>query len=96
MYTLINGIEMNKLYPDTFSIPSMQQKQNLKVGNSVKIGVCPIKGQNNERFWMTVSEISDDTIIGIVDNDLILSEFHGIFYKDTMIVKFENILDIIC
>jgi hypothetical protein len=54
-------------HPETFEAPSIEDLNNVEVGNWVK--VCHEKGQ--ERFWTEVVEKNGEDIIGRVDNDLV-------------------------
>lgn len=95
MFTLLNGIELNTAHPNTFFIPSDEEKNELVPGDFVKIGVSfDSTSINTERFWLRVKTISTDGVKGIVDNDLVFTEMHGLDYQDEMSIKFENILSI--
>ncbi len=54
MYTLDSGIELNRLYPDTFEIPSPNEKSKLEVGNIVKLIFC--EEEKVERMWVVITE----------------------------------------
>jgi hypothetical protein len=73
--------EMKRIYPNTFEAPSEKQLSMVEIGDAVK--VCAIR----ERFWVHVTAIDGNSLIGVIDNDLLFSEEHGLKYED--IVKFE-------
>lgn len=63
----VNAKEMNRLNPDTFSVPTDEELSLLKKGDFVKVCV-----DNKERFWVRVTEICGDEITGDVNNDLVM------------------------
>ena len=85
-----NARELKKENPNTFFAPSEEHLKTIEVGDSVKVST------GGERFWMTVSELTpEEGVIGIVDNDLICSEDHGLFFEDKVAFKLENIHNIL-
>ena len=57
--------EMAIIHPNTFSAPSKQELDSIKVGDCVKVSHI------DERFWNVVKKIKGDTITAEVNNDLI-------------------------
>lgn len=54
-YVLMDGVEQNRLYPDTFEIPSDKEKAALRPGDYVKL--CfedPLGLSVSERMWVQV------------------------------------------
>ena len=82
----VNAQEMAKKHPDTFEAPTKEDLDAVKVGDSVK--VC---ANQKERFWVTVTEVNNDDVIGTVDNDLVSVE---LAYDETIKFKKENIYSI--
>jgi TusA-related sulfurtransferase len=79
------------LHPETFDAPSYEDLQKLKKGDIVKVCV------EGERFWSTIKEIHEDdanTVVAIVDNDLVRTHLHGIKYKDELSFHKNNIYSI--
>ena len=79
------------LHPETFDAPSYEDLQKLKNGDVVKVCV------EGERFWTTIKEIHGDdanTIVAIVDNDLVRTHLHGIKYEDEIIFRKNDIYSI--
>ena len=85
MMKFVNAKEMNKKYPKTFFIPTDEELDNLKEGDSVKI--CA----NDERFWVTVVKVNGDDITGTVDNNLIDVDLE---YGEEIEFKKENVYTI--
>ena len=83
---LVNAKEMNSQYPDTFLIPSKKEINKIGIKSCVKIS------NGVERFWVTITLIMNDTIVGKINNDLIIDEGYDI--DDLIEFKFENILEI--
>jgi hypothetical protein len=59
----------------------------IKIGDHVKI----LRGA--ERFWVRLTGVKGPILTGWVDNDLVNSEVHGIFYEDVISFNSEEILD---
>lgn len=85
----VNAQKMHKKVGESFYAPSQNQLDKLNVKDIVKISYC------SERFWAIVTNINGDNITAKVDNNLELTEKHGLRYNS--IVKFSknNIFDIL-
>ena len=81
----VNAQEQHKKYPNTFSIPSDEELNNVKVDDFVKVCL------NSERFWIKVVNITGDDIIGEVSNCLL---FNDLELGEKLTVKKYNILSI--
>ena len=70
-YTLDDGEELNKLYPDSFWIPPLNIRQNLSKGQTVKLIFRITNGEKTlvERMWVIVNKITSDGYVGALDND---------------------------
>jgi len=91
-YTLTNGIESNKAHPDTFWIPSDEDKDLLEIGDACKLIFEPDnEEQLTERMWVNITEINGDEFVGELDNDPV-----SLKMKLGELVKFnrDNIIDI--
>ncbi|WP_435008061.1 hypothetical protein P12x_005330 [Tundrisphaera lichenicola] len=85
----VDAQEMNRKHPTTFEVPSDAELAAIKAGDSVKVCTC------DERFWVTVTEVSEHRIAGTVDNDLIFTDEHGLDYGDVVRFTRENVYSII-
>lgn len=86
---LKDGVEMNEKHPTTFNIPSDEEKDELKVGDVVKI----IDQWNRERFWVEIKDfITDDLMVCIVRNDLMNNQPYD--FGDELFVTKRNIIDV--
>ena len=65
---LIDVVERNAAHPDTFQIPSLEDRQRVDFGDFVK--VCVERGGMGERFWIFVLARQDDMLCGLVANHL--------------------------
>lgn len=63
MIKLLDGIKRNKQHPDTFEIPTSEEKTALKVGDLVKLCFA-----DKERMWVVVTKVSKTAIEGKLDN----------------------------
>jgi len=85
---LINAQDMAKENPETFYAPSKEELDGVNAKDSVK--VCAGK----ERFWVTVTKVNGEIVEGVVDNDLVCSDEHGLIYKDNIKFNKNNIYNI--
>jgi uncharacterized protein YegJ (DUF2314 family) len=92
MYTLMNGHEMNKKYPETFEIPSQEKIHSLKEGEHVKLG---FEGEDGftERMWVLLTSINGDSFKGTLDNVPFLLDC--ISLNDEVSFNSENILAVL-
>lgn len=90
----VNGVEMNKLHPDTFQIPSASHKSNILANMYVKIGVFA-KSVHSEKFWVKVIGVMDGMIYGTVNNDLICTDEHNLKCDDEVCFHVDAVLDIL-
>ncbi len=68
--------------PDTFDTPSKEDLDALIPEQHAKVSV------GGERFWVKVNKIDNDIINGVVDNQLINTDIHGLILGDE--VSFEK------
>ena len=70
-YVLEDGEERNRQYPDTFEIPSKEERQNLKAGQIVKLmfRITADGETQTERMWVVVKGKEKGGYLGILDND---------------------------
>ena len=79
-----NYFELKKEFPE-FSYPTDEQFANLKKGDVIKIGV------SGETFWLEVKRLYKNKIIARVDNDLVRSDIHDLFFNDIVSIHKHNI-----
>jgi len=70
LFTLIDGEARHTTFPETFHIPSLNERQKLQPGQHVKLGFQ--EGENTERAWVHVNIIDGNQLTGNVENDLVL------------------------
>ena len=85
----VDAQEMHKNHPTTFNVPSEEELNAIKKGDFIKVCV------KTERFWVKVEEVKGDIIQGFVDNDLVFSSEHELFYGDLVELEKKNVYDII-
>jgi len=70
-FTLANTEELNELYPDTFEIPSVDERKNLQLFSFAKVIFNPTDGERpSERMWVKVVSINKSgSYIGLLDNE---------------------------
>ncbi|MEL6274771.1 MAG: DUF2314 domain-containing protein, partial [Bacteroidota bacterium] len=64
-WQLEDGEEYNRRYPDTFDIPSAEEKSAIKPGDLVKLMFAfgTAEDHDVERMWVTFKEQKDDKLI---------------------------------
>jgi hypothetical protein len=76
--SFLNGEEENRLYPETFEIPSLNFRRNVPIGYYVKVALQK-EGTLTERFWakITKSAVVDGNIRyeAEVNNELVFYDF---------------------
>lgn len=96
MFMLIDGVLRNSR-SDTFEIPTDAEKDMIRPGLNVRIGVTTASGQG-ERFWVLVTDVHqhhDGTVFeGRVDNELLYTAEHGLSLDDGILFRREHVLDI--
>ena len=70
-YTLDDGAETHREFPDTFEIPSQAERERLCPGDIAKLMFRISVGDevHVERMWVQVVEARPDVYIGSLDND---------------------------
>ena len=85
---LVNAKAMAVNHPETFVFP-LEDIKKIKRGNFVKVCAEP------ERFWVLVNQINDDTITGVINNDLVRSKEHKLYCDDIIQFKKDNIYQVL-
>ena len=70
-YTLDNGAETHREFPDTFRIPAQEDRGSLRPDDLVKL-IFRIEFDDEahvERMWVRVTEVRPDSYVGVLDND---------------------------
>jgi hypothetical protein len=90
-YTLVDGIERNESNPETFWIPSKEDKDSLLVGDMVKLGFLDKQG-SGERMWVEITEKHEGAFKGTLQNTpLWIKLTHG----DEVSFEPKHIIDLI-
>lgn len=82
MVELTDAQAMHREFPRTFHVPPAEHLAALNIGFLAKVCAEP------ERFWVVITARSGDRLRGIVDNDLLKSDEHGLHVGDT--IEFEE------
>lgn len=79
-----NAQEMQKEHPKSFEAPTKSELKRLKVDDFVKVCV-----DTCSRFWVQITKIDCDTIVGRIDNGL--PEFEDLDYNNIVMFKDEHV-----
>jgi hypothetical protein len=63
-----SGVESNRLYPETFWIPSDEEKARVTEGTLVKL-MFHMKDGWGERMWVRIIKIGPKGFVGTLNND---------------------------
>lgn len=95
-FTIANAEALRNKDPRTFSIPRLEQRRNLKVGDNAKVLLEPKQEGGRfagERPWVIIEEVlSNGQYKAKFDNDLTLFPEHN---DDIITISAENILSVI-
>ena len=96
-YQLDNAEEIHANYPESFWLPEKTKRQNLNIGDIVKLIfrmelIDDPEGISVERMWVQVIEVKDDYYIGTLDNDPAREVF--LQYPDKVVFKSEHVINI--
>jgi hypothetical protein len=103
-WELRSGEKCHSQNPDTFWIPSLENRSNLKVGDAAKL-IFDIEGEDEdgnlevqgERIFVIVSEVHPEFYIGILDSQPACIDPKEDFYLGFGVevpFKYEHIIDI--
>jgi hypothetical protein len=91
-WQLVSGVKMHQRHPETFEIPSDDEKREILPGDSVKAAFTMRDGWG-ERMWIDVTKVGRRRITGVLANEPIgIPRLYG---GDTVKVRREHVIDII-
>jgi uncharacterized protein YegJ (DUF2314 family) len=74
-WKLDDGVERNRLHPETFEIPSAPERETLKPGDHVKLAFLTPHGEcGGERMWVEVTNAKGQTCVGALKNNPVVIE----------------------
>lgn len=96
-WKLGDGDERNKKYPQSFWVPSPDEKAEIQPGDIVKLMFEPSffppgSDKIGERMWVRVTKVGPHQLEGRLDNDPIC--FPRLAYDDTIKFERKHIIDI--
>lgn len=93
MQTFVNGVTQNRLHPDTFEIPSNEEKADIQPGDHIKVGFLIDEGNiEAERMWLRVTGRNGNSITGTLANDPVCITAYG--FGDEFTVTLDEVLSI--
>ncbi|WP_252179475.1 hypothetical protein [Endozoicomonas sp. 4G] len=75
-------------HPETFKAPTPGELAQVRKGSFVKVCAEP------ERFWVLVEHVIDGMVQGVIDNDLIFTERHGLVCDQRISFELDKIYQI--
>lgn len=90
-WKLGSGVERNTKYPETFWIPSEEEKDSIIAGDLVKL-MFEMKCSCAERMWVRVSEVGHPKMVGTLANQPV--GIPRLDFGDTVKFKRDHIIDI--
>lgn len=89
-YKLKSGVKSNRKNPDTFWIPSAQEKAAVEPGDFVKLMFD--SGHGVERMWVKVTANNGDSLTGTLANEPFF--IPGLSFGEPVSFKPKHIIDI--
>lgn len=88
---LESGLESHRRWPDSFEVPSDEDKADLCPGDRAKL-MWSVKRMPGERMWVTITHRDGDRLVGTLDNWAIFA-----FLRPDETIKFhiDDIIDCI-
>ena len=90
-WRLGSGVERNRDYPDSFEIPTDEEKCSIEAGDHVKL-MFEMKDGWCERMWVSVSTISPRRIVGeLINTPAGIPRLHA---GDKVVFTTDHVIDI--
>lgn len=70
-------------FPGQIEAPSLEMLNELRVGMCVKIGVGEF-GNGSEAFWVELTDIGENSLSGVIVNQLVHTNTHGLSAGDVV------------
>lgn len=99
-WSLIDGEDRHELNPDTFEIPTLEERANLKEGDYAKLIfriAMDDTGERDchERMWAIVQERTSSGYIGTLDNQPgAVDDDHSLQYGSRVAFEPRHVIDI--
>ena len=97
-FHLVDAQEMARQFPATFEAPSQLELEALRPGVHVKVCIEFVRHNRppaqGERFWVMLAEVGE-TLTGIIDNDLVFADLHGLVLGDQITFERRHVYQII-
>jgi hypothetical protein len=84
-YMFIDGDERHAAHPNTWYIPTREERDAVRIGDFIQVGFEPIFGPGGgERMWILVTAINPDgTYVGELNNEPV-QDFHQLDLGDVV------------
>lgn len=73
--SLKSGVESNREHPDTFEIPTQEDRDSLQPGDRAKL-MWQVRGWPGERMWVQIQSRRGDRCVGRLINDPMFVHLH--------------------
>jgi uncharacterized protein YegJ (DUF2314 family) len=95
-YSFVSAVQSNKIHPDTFEIPDVETRHNLRPGDIVKLLFKPkCKGGIVERMWVRVfKRMKEGVYEGVLDNEPLYDLKEVLQCDDTVYFRPDHVADI--
>lgn len=92
-YTLISGIAINAQYPDTFHVPTDEQRRAVRIGDYVQLMFSGHGGAAVERMWVTVTSVDYPHYRGTLENQPCEPDAFGLTHGDPVAFHARHIVN---
>ena len=84
---LVDARKMAREYPNTFELPSKKAVADLRGGDFAKVST------DGERFWVRVDKRKGSKFEGVIDDDLVATDYHGLSLGDRIAFESKHLYD---
>lgn len=95
---LKNAVALSELH-QTFDALPHGKRSNLEVGDTAKVCAVCREGERitGERFWVVITAVDKETgrYQGFIDNCLVHSASHGLYFRDLILFEPKHIYDVV-
>jgi len=94
LFSLVSAEERHAESPDTFQIPSREEREGLCPGDHVKIIFETATGRP-ERMWVRVEDVGEDCYLGSIANKPAFIPPHVLKFGDEIVFGPEHVASIL-
>jgi hypothetical protein len=91
MWSLADGDQRRREHPDTWQMPSVEERRSLAIGSVVKLAFEK-SGGGGERMWVVITDADYPQFAGTLENTPV--DIPGLAHGDVIRFESRNIIDL--